>query len=64
MVFRLYSQLAEIQRASKIIHITELSPPTLNLSASTFAAQQSSAAMILLLLLLVYLILCPHKIPT
>ena len=62
--FRLYSQLAEIQRASKIIHITELSPPTLNLSASTFAAQQSSAAMILLLLLLVYLILCPHKIPT
>lgn len=61
--FRLYSQLAEIQRASKIIHITELSPSTLNLSASTFAAQQSSAAMILLLLLLVYLIFCPHKIP-
>lgn len=61
--FRLYSQLAEIQRANKIIHITELSPSTLNLSASTFAARQSSAAMILLLLLLVYLILCPHKIP-
>ena len=52
------------QRASKIIHITELSPSTLNLSASTFAARQSSVAVILLLLLLVYLILCPHKIPT
>lgn len=61
--FRLYSQLSEIQRASKIIHITELSPSTLNLSASTFAARQSSAAVILLLLMLAYLILCPHKIP-
>lgn len=61
--FRLYSQLAEIQRASKIIHVAELSPSTLNLSASTFAARQSSAAVIFLLLLLVYLILCPHKIP-